>query len=882
MANFFLWSFQQNDPVLEKILSYFSNLQSEFPTEKVYLHFDKNTYTLGENIWFSAYLTAGGTQVPSPLSRTLYVDLFDAEGDLLVQKKILIEDGFGHGDFKLPDFGTEGVYRIKAYTAWMENDEKEYFFTCNINVHDALNTAFFPSIIFEEKVVLNGGVRYTVNLDVLNSKGQPLAGELISIKVIGDGEQFSERGINLNSQGQVSFSFQIPNQPFKSQWLELIYLENGEYAISKKVKIPYSFQLADIQFLPEGGYLVNGLKSNIAFKGIYPDGSPVELEGEVLGLAESVKFNTFFGGMGKFELTPEEGESYEVKVFDTQSQESKIIGLPNSKEKGLVVQVLNNPSLAYITVFIQGNYEEEELILVSHTRGMINYMVKGALNNGIWGVRIPKDNIFSGINQITVLNQSGKIILERLVFHQQENSIINLGVVKSNSISSRSLVELEINSKIAEMPAEGNFSVSITDADQVSPPYANYLFSTLLLTSDLKGDIYQPSYYFKDKNEETLQALDLLMMTNGWSRINWSNVYDGKYPDTNRLIERGISIEGIVKDKTNSKKGLRGGEVTAMIGNGEEIISTPYVEDGKFLLPNLEFFEDKDMSISAKDGRLRDYVDIEIFKQKKYFDKINPGVFSDLNTPKNLLESFAARQMMTRLFEDEMMVELDAVEVQSKSLEDENMQERRMYGKGDVIIKPENILGSDAFTNIFQMIQGRVSGVQVFVSGMSVSVLIRGAGTINAGSEPLYLLDNMQVDAETLMSLNPRDVAAIDVFKDPAKASIFGSQGANGAIAVYTKTGIGSNDISTGNLVSNVSGYSVAKEFYQPNYETQTAENSIPDKRSTIYWNPRLSIDESGKAKIKYYNTDVAKKHLVFIEGMDKQGRLAQFVTILE
>lgn len=882
MANFFLWSFQQNDPVLEKILSYFSNLQSEFPTEKVYLHFDKNTYTLGENIWFSAYLTAGGTQVPSPLSRTLYVDLFDAEGDLLVQKKILIEDGFGHGDFKLPDFGTEGVYRIKAYTAWMENDEKEYFFTCNINVHDALNTAFFPSIIFEEKVVLNGGVRYTVNLDVLNSKGQPLAGELISIKVIGDGEQFSERGINLNSQGQVSFSFQIPNQPFKSQWLELIYLENGEYAISKKVKIPYSFQLADIQFLPEGGYLVNGLKSNIAFKGIYPDGSPVELEGEVLGLAESVKFNTFFGGMGKFELTPEEGESYEVKVFDTQSQESKIIGLPNSKEKGLVVQVLNNPSLAYITVFIQGNYEEEELILVSHTRGMINYMVKGALNNGIWGVRIPKDNIFSGINQITVLNQSGKIILERLVFHQQENSIINLGVVKSNSISSRSLVELEINSKIAEMPAEGNFSVSITDADQVSPPYANHLFSTLLLTSDLKGDIYQPSYYFKDKNEETLQALDLLMMTNGWSRINWSNVYDGKYPDTNRLIERGISIEGIVKDKTNSKKGLRGGEVTAMIGNGEEIISTPYVEDGKFLLPNLEFFEDKDMSISAKDGRLRDYVDIEIFKQKKYFDKINPGVFSDLNTPKNLLESFAARQMMTRLFEDEMMVELDAVEVQSKSLEDENMQERRMYGKGDVIIKPENILGSDAFTNIFQMIQGRVSGVQVFVSGMSVSVLIRGAGTINAGSEPLYLLDNMQVDAETLMSLNPRDVAAIDVFKDPAKASIFGSQGANGAIAVYTKTGIGSNDISTGNLVSNVSGYSVAKEFYQPNYETQTAENSIPDKRSTIYWNPRLSIDESGKAKIKYYNTDVAKKHLVFIEGMDKQGRLAQFVTILE
>lgn len=882
VTSLFLWSFQQNDPVLEKILNYFSNLQSEFPTEKVHLHFDKNTYTLGEDIWFSAYLTAGGTQVPSPLSKTLYVDLFDGDGDLLGQKKILIEDGFGHGDFKLPDFGSEGIYRIKAYTAWMENYGEEYFFSHNITIHDASNTSFFPNIKFEEKVVSNGEVRHTVNLDVLNSNGQPLAGESIRIKVIGDGEQLSEREINLNSQGQVSFSFNIPNQPYKSQWLELNYLENGEYGISKKVKIPYSFQLADIQFLPEGGHLVNGLKSNIAFKGIYPDGSPVELEGEVLGLAESLKFKTFFGGMGKFEFTPEKGKSYEVKVFDTQSKESKIISLPNSEEKGLVVQVLTNPSLAYFTVFIQGNYEGDDLILVSHTRGMINYMVRGGLNNGIWGARIPKDNIFSGINQITVLNQSGKTILERLVFHQQENSFINLVVEKTNSISSRSLVKLEIDSKLAETHVGGNFSVSITDADQVNSSYASSIFSNLLLTSDLKGDIYQPAYYFKDKNEETLQALDLVMMTNGWTRVNWADVFDEKYPDTKRLIERGISIEGLVKDKSNSKKGLRGGEVTAMIGKGEEIISTAYAEDGKFLLPNLEFFENKDMSISAKDGRLRDYVDIEIFKQEKYFNKIDFGVFSDLDTPKNLLESFAARQMMTKLFEDEMMMELDVVEIKSKSLEDENMQQRRVYGEGDVIIKPENILGSDAFTNIFQMIQGRVSGVQVFVSGMSASVLIRGVGTINAGSEPLYLLDNIPVDAGTLMTVNPRDVAVIDVFKDPSKASIFGSQGANGAIAVYTKTGIGSNDISTGNLVSNVSGYAVAKEFYQPNYETKIAENAIPDKRSTIYWNPRLSIGENGKAEIKYYNSDIAKKHLVVIEGMDNQGRLARFETILD
>ncbi|MCH7413433.1 TonB-dependent receptor plug domain-containing protein [Belliella sp. R4-6] len=883
IVSFSFWSFQKNDPLTQKILDYFSNLQSEFPVEKVHLHLDKKAYTLGEDIWFSAYVTAGGVQVPSPLSKTLYVDLFDGEGKLVMQKKVFIEDGFGNGDFKLPDFGNEGVYSIKAYTAWMENFGAEYFYHQNIEIYDGSNAVFFPSLTFEEKIVSGEQVKYSVKLDVLDLKENPLAGETILMKVFAEGEQLSEKEVILNAQGQVSYSFNLPFRPFSSQWVELAYLENGEYEVSKKIKIPYVFQLADIQFFPEGGHLVSGYKSNIAFKGIYPDGSPVDIEGEVIGLAEPTKFKSFFGGMGLFELTPESGVNYQVKVFDQEPNDSKTIDLPKVEDKGLVVTVINKLELAYITVFVQGNYQDEGLTIVSHTRGMINYMVNGELTNGIWGVRIPKGNILSGINHITILNESGIPLLERLVFHDADNTTIDLGITKKPTLSNKSLVELEVISMMENVPMSGEFSVSITDLDQVSSnqDLDNTIISNLLLTSDLKGSVYQPSYYFKDKKEETLQALDLVMMTNGWRRLHWQDVVSEKFPKADRLIERGISIEGVVKEKTKSKKGLRGGEVTAMIGDGEEIISTPFTENGKFLLPNIEFFEDKEMTITAKDERVREYVDIEILQQDKYFDKIEAKAFSKLNAPKNLLESFAARQMMNRLFEEEMMIELEGVEIEAKTMEEETLEQRRTYGQGDVVIKPDNILGSDAFTNIFQMIQGRVAGVQVSISGTSATVLIRGVGTINAGTEPLFLLDNMPVDASILMQVNPRDVAAIDVFKDPASTSIFGSQGSNGAIAVYTKTGDGILGVSVGNLVSKVSGYSVAKEFYHPNYETKTVENSISDKRSTIYWNPRFSIGESGKAEIKYYNSDVATKHLVVIEGMDKQGRLARFETIL-
>ena len=97
---FFLFSATQifgQTELPDQIQSYLNKYQEDFPVEKAYLHLDKHTYTLGEDLWFSAYLVAGGTQVPSPMSKTLYVDLFDGDGLLLTQKMILIENGRGEG-----------------------------------------------------------------------------------------------------------------------------------------------------------------------------------------------------------------------------------------------------------------------------------------------------------------------------------------------------------------------------------------------------------------------------------------------------------------------------------------------------------------------------------------------------------------------------------------------------------------------------------------------------------------------------------------------------------------------------------------------------------------------------------------------------------------
>lgn len=868
---------QENLP--EKIQAYFQSIQKEYPTEKSYLHLDKRTYTLGEDVWFSAYLMAGSAQIPSPLSRTLYVDIFDGTGLLLEQRKVKIEDGRGAGDFKIPRFGKTGTYQIKAYTAWMRNFGEEYFLTTSFVVVDGAGGSFLPKVNFTEINPSGGQVKYQVEIDAVSSSGNPLANQMLEIRALAGDAELHKQSLSLNSQGQASFSFSIPEKANPSQSLELVYFENGDYPVTQTIRLPYALSLADIQFLPEGGHWVIGKKSNVAFRAIDPDGTPVEIEGEI----EGQKFATRFGGMGKVELTPAKAE-YTATITHPSTGETRVVPLPKADSNGLVVQAVNNPGAAFITVFVQGEYNPNSLLLVSQTRGVINYMIQGALTNGVWGVRIPKENLISGINHITVLSTEGKPLLERLIFVQKDD-FLNLNLNSSGTVSPRGKIGLNLSSSFQNQPIQGSFSMAVSDADQVSDESGEFgtIFSALLLTSDLRGRVHQPGYYFKDQEAETLELLDLVMLTHGWRRFTWNDVIANKLPEITNFIERGINIEGQITEEQESRKGLGGGKVTAIIGDGVEIVSSEFGQNGRFILRELDYQDSVTVTITAEDNRVKNFVDVSIIKPEPVFTQINGTFPKQIIWPAALAATFEARNLLQQLNEDQDILDLEGVTVEAQTIQKEEEEVRKIYGSGDVTINPDKIPGNVAFTNVFQLIQGRVSGVQVFVSGLDVSVQIRGAGSVNAGTGPLYLLDNFPVDAATLLQVNPRDVSSVDVFKDPARAAIFGAQGANGVIAVYTKTGAGISYRSVGGtLVTQYGGYDSPREFYSPKYDERTAENATTDSRATIYWDPMIKTGADGNAKVEFYNSDTAKRQLIIVEGMDAEGRLGRAVKIIQ
>ncbi len=109
-------------------------LEEKYAQEKVYLLFDKQHYISGENIGFKAYVFEGYSR--SNLSKTLFVELYDKEKNLIDQKTILLNNGEGDGSLQIKNNLKEDVYFVRAHTPWMENFSQEFNYIKPIPIYN--------------------------------------------------------------------------------------------------------------------------------------------------------------------------------------------------------------------------------------------------------------------------------------------------------------------------------------------------------------------------------------------------------------------------------------------------------------------------------------------------------------------------------------------------------------------------------------------------------------------------------------------------------------------------------------------------------------------------------------------------------------------------
>ncbi|GGN07693.1 hypothetical protein GCM10010967_49070 [Dyadobacter beijingensis] len=633
----------------------------------------------------------------------------------------------------------------------------------------------------------------------------------------------------------------------------------------------------DLQFFPEGSQLVADINTRIAFKAVNADGLGQDVSGFVLAQSGDTvaSFRSEHLGMGRFQFAPKTGETYRAFLRGEGSHVTPV-AFPKVEASGytMVVDNLSNPLKMRVIAYakIPGK-SEIPVHVVGHARGIVAFVAKGKIGSRGLMMQLPTSELPDGITHLTLFDDQNRPVCERLAFINHSGSLRVAVKPSKSDYKPREKVDLEVTvTDSAGKPVEANLSLSVTDAGQVlQQPFEQNIVSYLLLSSDLKGIIEQPAYYFDPEKSERKIHMDYLMMTHGWTRFRWEDVLADSIPPAKRFVEQGVTLEGDVK--RNNRKLTEKTALSLFLSNDSlsTFMTSETDENGHFTIYNLAFSDTLQVRLqgmSKKNNQSLSFTLNPFMPPRAAWVKIPfKPVTVDARQLADFLKNAAQDQEISRKIRENRERLLREVTIRAKK--ETPRDSRKLYNSADATLKitPQMASGN---MSVLDMLQGRVAGVSVMGSGMNAMVSIRG----NRG-EPLFVLDGMPVDKSLITSLNVFDVESIDVLKG-ASAAIFGSRGANGVISVLTKRGNEnydySQDIVPGVMVTKIAGFHIPRDFYSPAHGPDSADLT-PDFRSTIYWVPMLRSGRDGKARVSYYHSDAVGTADVRVEALTAAGQ---------
>ncbi len=644
-----------------------------------------------------------------------------------------------------------------------------------------------------------------------------------------------------------------------------------------------------LTLFPEGGDLVDGINSAVAFKATDQEGTPVNVSGNIVDAKGNkiVSFSSVHDGMGYFSLQPLINEKYKAIWKDKKGVQHEN-ALPTAQKTGIVLSVINLGNKLQYTLTRSQNVAQSPAIyyVIAQMQQRQVYGAKINLTNQP-GVTVPiaTDSLPDGILQLTIFNAAQIPVAERIVFINNNTYYFNTdfhAVEKKFTKRGRNILQIDVGSNLLT-----NLSIAVTDAG-INPITNNEtnIFTQLLLSSDLKGYVFNPAYYFSSDEDSVKQRLDLVMMTNGWRRFKWENILAEKWPVLTLLPENFLAIKGKVLGL--SKLQLNDRTITGILKSKTgttQFLNIPVDKDGQFKTDNLYFFDTSTLYYQFNNDKDKTLTTSASFSfASSYAKSPAPSVnlLSSLYAPQKtdstilLKSSSLAKQMQDQEFRNKT-VTLSAVTIKTKqkSLKqkmDEEYTSGLFSGGDGYTFSTEGDPFANAATTVLAYLQGKVAGLQISTAGQG-SATWRGTATS-------FFVNEMNSDVSQLQTISMSDVAMIKVFRPPFFGATGG--GAGGAIAVYTKKGASANSSITGLDHTKLAGYSAIKQFYSPDYET-TNDPSEGDYRTTLYWSPYLLLDKTTRRiTIPFYNSDNCKKIRVIIEGINELGQLTREEKLFE
>jgi sRNA-binding carbon storage regulator CsrA len=665
-------------------------------------------------------------------------------------------------------------------------------------------------------------------------------------------------------------------------------------------------QQTDVQFFPESGNLVTGITSRIAFKAIGTNGLGTAINGKVTDNDnnEVAQLTALHAGMGSFFLKPLPGKSYTANI-NLADGNTKIVALPAPVDAGYVLSVYQpNKDSVLVRINASSGLQQSTVILVAHGSGETVFASPVTISGPITSLWFDKKLFPGGVAQFTLFNNESQPLNERIAFIKGDDKLKLAVKAPKEVYKSKEHIQLDLTANDSEaQPTQGNFSVSVIDATQipVEESAESTIFSNILLSSDIKGYIEKPNYYFTAETDTVNTALDNLMLTQGYRRFEWntlSTVLESKPAFEAEGL--GSSISGLVTSL--SHKPSPNAHVKLLSLRAGLFKDTVTDENGRFRFDRIFIGDSIKFTIQARDAENSNKVRIEI-------DSSPEIDFGNSKNPKDKNATATAAQVkihQQQVEQEGQTIKLNQLHIlrqveikgRKKPVLKDNITDQQIFmvpeGSADRIITipdPEN------YNTLTMALQARLPGITIEIddlglrrmlsmrppaeqistteptdkfAGREIGLIVDGRKIRNSSEADELLEGGILVEDIAKIEVVRTNQALINTLRDPREGYV-------GYVLLITKPSTARKRYypSIANIMPK--GFNKARKFYSPRYDVPEGERQ-PDLRTTIYWNPYVITDVNGKTTFDFYNGDGPGTYRVVVEGINADGELGRQV----
>jgi TonB-dependent SusC/RagA subfamily outer membrane receptor len=861
----------------------------EYPQEKIYVQTDKTYYTPSEKIWYKPFLTDANGNKSSSISEIFYVELIDPWGNV-IEKHDHKTDYMGAasaGSFLLKKDCAGGIYKLRAYTNWMKNWGEAAFFTKEITVQKVITPRLLLKLDFEKKAY-GAGDEVSAKLKVTDLNDRKTTGSAAksTVRIGGIAVQTLE---NETAGGETTIRFHLPQDLHTADGiLQIVVTDKGtEESITRS--IPIVLNKINIAFFPEGGDMVEGVPAKVAFEALNEFGKGADVSGNIVDEKGKTvaSFESFHLGMGAVSFTPQPGGQYFAKITRPQG-DNTLHPLPQALKSGYTLHLqFKIQHLLKWKVYVP---EDETVILVGQSNGKLYYNRQLTLRKGVNKVDVNVKAFPAGTAVFTLFNGENREVCELLVFLNADKGL-NIKIEPNEEIyepGDKAYINITTTDKDGN-PISASIGLAVVDEQllTLADDKQDNIVSYLLFSSELKGRIHEPYFYVDPTEPKAAEALDYLMLTHGWRRFTWEEVLKPVMQPTEPPEKKEQGIYGYVLDKNGKPVAAE-----VFLIEYDKISALQTTSNGCFVFHNINPYCRQFITTQLPNQ-------VYLFKGKPV---IAPIIDSTALTGEEYTTTANERKLERKVGKNELPRLKSGDEVfYSYSMEqmpafpgrgikgklnkngDIELDEFVVVGYGRLrksdltgaigTIREDRLLES-VTTSIDHALQGRVAGVSVTESGTpgndGTSVRIRGTSSLSGNNEPLYVINGVPVENPKDLSMNPKDIISMEVWKNAPATAIYGSRAVNGVIMIRTKTRFYNNRSSSetpryGGMYA-VSG-KPHREYYR-SYDFYPDEENGKGDKTTVYWNDDVETDKNGKATVYFKNNKYSSAFRITAEGL--------------